>query len=480
MTTGRSAAPAAAPEGATLPEQKLEELRAKLASIDEELDNWTAVSQRGEPLEKFNTRIRGIRLMLDQAIVPLTARLEADLGARVLELAGGLELSMLEIHRVWEFFRAKLALRYVPWLSEYLVAADELAWRCYEPMLPYIDGLGREPPLVFLNGASSPFTMPRGTAYRAEEVPGEAMSSEAFEELLESLPIPVIGVPWFQLRHLPDALVIAHEVGHDVEQDVRLGDELDAAISRAVGTRRVEAWLSWRNEIFADTYGALSAGPAFAGALADFVARAPRFVATERRSPGAWGRYPTAAVRIILICEVLDQLGFGDYANALRQRWERTYPQHAAEEFVPDAPRVAEALTCTSYGALGGKSLTEVDRFTAAMYERAVATADDALAARSPRADDAVTLIAAARLAYERGDSRYRAHDVAGRILRKVQAAQKVGVRGSGEKAPPESERDARDQARGHDLATRIAAAHQLTPQFEPRGGADVHAQESD
>jgi hypothetical protein len=475
VTSTRSAAAAALVTRPSVPEQKLGEMRAKLASLAEELDNWTEVSRHGQPMEKLNTRIRAIRVILKQAIEPLAARIGEDPGPRVLDLAAGLELSILEIHRVWEFFRAKLALRYVPWLSGYLLAADELAWRCYEPMLPYIEGVGREPPLVFLNGALSPFTMPRGTPYRAEEVPGEAITSQQLERLLESLPIPVIGVPWFQLRHLPDALVIAHEVGHDVEHDVGLGEELDAAIRDAVDTPRVEAWRSWRSEVFADIFGALSAGPAFAGALVDFVARAPRFIATERRSPAAWGRYPTAAIRVMLVLRVLAEVGFDDQVGGLRARWLETYPQHAGADFADDVPHVVDALLGTPYQALGHRTLTDLDRFSAAMYDRAVASADDALAARKPRADDALTLIAAARLAYERGDERYATRDVPSRILRKVEAAQKVGVRGSGETAPPESERDARDRARGQELAQRIAAAHQLTSQFEPlEGGADV------
>ena len=468
--------------GSELFAQKLGELRAKAASIEAELDSWTEVSERGETLEKFNTRIRAIRKALDQAIDPLTLVLARDHGPRILDLAADLELSILEIYRVWEFFRAKLAMRYVPWLGRYLLAADELAWRCYAPMIPYMEGPGREPPLVFLSSASSPFTMPRGSAYEAEDVPGEAISSADLAALLRSLPIPVVGVPWFQLRHLPDALVIAHEIGHDVEQDVGLGAGLDVAIRGAIADdARREAWLCWRGEVFADAFGVLTTGPAFVGALIDFVAGPPRFIATERPSRAAWGLYPTRALRVMLAVAVLREYGFPAEATGLEERWQSVYPRHASEGFVDDIPRVAHSMLATRLDALDESSLGELGLFTPAMHKRAVDSARDALGRTAPRADDAPTLIAAARIAYETGDARYEEHDVASRILRKIACTQQVGVRGSGTEAPPQSARDARDKRIGSALATAITSAHGLSPDFQPRQGeTDVQAQEPD
>lgn len=469
-------------EEGILAEQKLGELRAKVGGIGQELDWWTGESVRGEYLEKFNTRIRAVRVVLDEVADPLEARVNAVHGQRILELAPGLELSILEIHRVWEFFRAKLALRYVPWLAPYLLAADELAWRCYQPAIDHMDGVGREPPLVFLNGASSPFTMPRGTAYRAEEVPGEAISSEMLEQLLESLPIPVIGVPWFALQHLPDALVIAHEVGHDVEHDTGLADELDHAIRSAVeDPRRVQAWLSWRSEMFADAFGVLSTGPAFAGALMDFIARGPRFIATERRGEQGWGRYPTASLRVTLVLDFLRECEFTGDAEELERRWAGTYDQGAGADFADDVPAIAHALIATRYRGLGGRSLKDIQPFDQAMHELADKTARDALARRSLQAADARALIAAARLAYDRDGPGYVGSDVPARILRRVGAAQEVGVRGRGDAGPPRASRDARDQQSGRALATAIAQAHGLTTEFEPEeGDADVQAPQPD
>src|SRR6185312_7371364 len=91
----------------------------------------------------------------------------------------------------------------------------------------------KEPPLVFFNGGSSPFTMPRNYAFQAEAVAGESIESEQVTAILRALPIPVIGVPWFQIQHLPEMLVVAHEVGHDVESDFKLTDDLLTAVDKA-------------------------------------------------------------------------------------------------------------------------------------------------------------------------------------------------------------------------------------------------------
>ena len=64
----------------------------------------------------------------------------ADDEQRLLAGAMDVELMILELHRIWEFFRAKFALRYVDWFAGHLAAADELAWRCYAPACARVPG----------------------------------------------------------------------------------------------------------------------------------------------------------------------------------------------------------------------------------------------------------------------------------------------------------------------------------------------------
>jgi hypothetical protein len=462
-----------------LAERKHAELEAKLASLDHEFDAWTALSEEGEELEKFHTRVRAIRNCLDAFVSPLEERLAQD-AARALDIGVQFERAILELYRVWEFFRSKLALRYVPRLKPYLIAADEFAWKCFEPAQRHIGSAGREPPLLFLNGASSPFTMPRRTAYRAEEVPGEIMSSEELAELLESLPIPVIGVPWFALEHLPDALVIAHEVGHDVQRDLGLDDALDELIAAAVpDADRRPAWLAWRDELFADLFGTVMAGPAFVGTLIDFIAAAPRLVATEQPDPGS--SYPTRALRVQLVVRALVKRGFQAEADAYLAGWTSTYAGRGATVYDRDVPAVVEAIIGGPYDALGGAPLDTLDSFTREMQDLAASSARDALRRLRPRASDARVLLAAARLAYEEDRGGYRDVGVAERLVTRICKEQDVGVRGLGAGAPPADDRDARDARAGRSLAAAIARRHGLNLDLDKTsGGHDVQAQEPD
>ena len=85
--------------------------------------------------------------------------------------------------------------------------------------------------MVFLNGGWSPFEMSRGIAYEPEMVDDEEFPRQRYRAILDDLPFPVIGVPWYQVRHLPDAVLLGHEVGHTVEDDFRLTKRLKSLLA---------------------------------------------------------------------------------------------------------------------------------------------------------------------------------------------------------------------------------------------------------
>ena len=207
--------------------RKVIELEQKLNSLKSEFQEWRDRSEEYKPLEKHHTQINRITKQLDGLQEIISSCLKRVIGndQEILAKCRELEAMVLEVHRIWGFFRSKLILRNVEWFKSYLDAADDLAWVCYKAAQEKVlsEHVSREtlkePPLVFFNGGSSPFAVSRNWAYQAEEVPGEALKTEAFTQVLKALPIPIIGIPWFQIQHLPDAIVIAHEVGHNVEED---------------------------------------------------------------------------------------------------------------------------------------------------------------------------------------------------------------------------------------------------------------------
>jgi len=435
---------------AQIANRKLFELRQKLSSLRSEFGEWQRQSRAGGPLEKHHTQIRRVTDQLRSLEQVIGSRLDAvaDDSAGVLAVAPEVERMMLELHRVWDFFRGKFALRSVEWFSPYLAAMDEFAWACYDTAREKLRPGGlrieqvKEPPLVFFSGSVSPFTLPRDSIYDAEHVEGEKISTAEFRDVLRCLPIPVIGIPWLQVRHLPDALSIAHEVGHDVEGDFGIIRTLEYSLERgmnlpspAVDERRQGAWRAWLGEIFADIFGCLAVGPAYARALADFLALSEDDIASEAREGPDWGDYPTRHLRVQLNVEVLSQLDFEAEAAALKECWLTIYPRHEMFEFEADVQRVVRSILFEPYPEFGGITLPQVITFTRHQHGRATIDAARMLERYAPETDDIRTLFASARLAFELKPEGYVAAEVQERVLRRVPQIQQPGYRRPDDKA---------------------------------------------
>ena len=248
-----------------------------------------------------------------------------------------LELDILVVHRIWDFFRGKLVQRGVPRFEAYLTAADEFAWACYDAARRKVTATHlsreevKEPPLVFFDGRSSPFASSRDRPFEAEAVPGEDLPSRGFIDLLKALPIPVISLPWFQVRHLPDALVLGHEVGHTVEEDLRLTARLRALLDAALDDARVpngppEGVAAMARRGLRRHLRHPRRRPRVRRHPARFPRDDPARIISERQSDPFWCDYPTSSLRALLVLEVLDVRGFAGEAAPAAGRVGRRVP----------------------------------------------------------------------------------------------------------------------------------------------------------
>lgn len=453
-------------------DRKLFELTQKLESLGREFTHWRDKSKANNPLQKHHTQIRRITLQLEgiqAAIFKKLNGLRQSQSEDILSKARELELDILEVHRIWEFFRSKFVLRSVEWFNPYLVAADEFAWACYHVAQQNLtDGRVskndlKQPPLVFFNGGSSPYTLPRNLSYEAEHVPGEELRNLQSTSIIKELPIPVIGIPWFQVQHLPEALVIGHEVGHDVEEDFQLTDRIEDLLAEGLKNIQADhhpAWQSWLRENFADLYGNLATGPAYVESLIDFLATDKKFTETDRRTAPAWGDYPPDYLRVLINLEALKEQGFEDEYKRLKGELENTYATHAMQDFEGDISPVVKALLDGPYPEFGGKSLKQVISFTTANHSKARSDCGRLLDGKAPTTDNIRVLLAAARLAYGEDSEKYKTKDVHTLILKRVPAIQAKGVRGntrSKDGQPGEaSDLDAYDRATGEKLFEKV------------------------
>lgn len=435
------------------------ELLAKLTGLDSELDTWLAATTGQGVLRRHHTQIQAVAGSLKRAsadlAVPFT---DPDPGLWILDRTRAVDRRIMDLHRLWGFFRTKFALRFVPWLETPLVTADDLAWDCYSPVQKFIaPDQRREPPLVYFTGGTSPFLMPRGTPYVVEPLPDGSMREPEFTAAVQLVPVALIGLPWFQVDHLPDAPLIAHEVGHAVEQDLGLGDRVRALIEAAVPAERRPAWSAWSAEVFADVYGTLCCGSGFAQALMALLAGHPRQVKGEIRTSADWGSYPTRTLRVLLTAAVLAELGVQPGDRSLADAWLASYPDRPLTDFEQDVDRVAAAVVRGPYRAINCSGLPAIIGYSEVDEGIATRLAHRMLKRWSLDQGGVRHIVAAARLAYDRDPISFADKDAAQLARSKIASVPLERVRAAGGPGtPPEPERSQRDQLAGSALSKLI------------------------
>ena len=458
---------------APLADRRRAELHAKLASIELEFGRWRDASERGQPLRKHHRQIRRVTKALDAMRIRIAQDVEAAAGDDVLARARQLERSILELHRLWDYFRSKLALRSVSWFQQPLYAVDELAWACYEPLQLAATASGsadhKEPPLSFFNGAWSPFAAGRGRVYEPERVEGAILPTTSVRDAIRKLPIPVVGVPWYLAQHLPDSPVICHEVGHVAEQDFGLTEAVEAALEgAAISDEHRPAWRSWRSEVFADVYGCLGAGSAFVSALMGFLVDDPAAVARQRLATPGWGKYPTTDLRMAFNFEVLRQMQLDAAAGALEQRWSAYYGGDRMSAFRPDCEPVAKALLRSRLSPLGNAALADVLAFDQVAQCLAEEQASGLLVKKTPDPKDARRLHASVHLAFAANPKTFADAGVAARALSTLWDAQDDGVR-AGAQAASVEDFEPVDEATGREIYDAMRGSAGPTPKRPKR-----------
>jgi hypothetical protein len=258
---------------------------------------------------------------------------------RLLAFADSIDKRSPAVHTVWDFLRSKFALRMVEPAARYLKTADAFALECYARP----SAISREPPLVTFDNQASPWAISRDHAYQPATDPGGFLSLAAFSQVIHSLPIPLLGLPWHYATYLPHMVFLAHEVGHAAERDFGLEPSLTAALDKSgVDPDHLHGWRSWQREVFADLFAIFTTEMPYAVSLAEILRADPERLQSAVRNDGQWTDYPTAALRILLNAEALKQCGVAD-AEAFRDSWLALCPSHAMADWEPDLPKVVEA-----------------------------------------------------------------------------------------------------------------------------------------
>ena len=150
-------------------------------------------------------------------------------------------------------------------------------------------------------------------------------------------PTPYIISPYWGHRQVWVWLAYAHEVGHHVYRNV---ETLRIALMGHVSIRLLlegkassvvsDIWLNWLEEIFADIFGLLQIGPAFARTQQLMLPYLPRPKPRgEVRNPwliAADETHPIPYLRVFLAFRALEKLGIGEAdTKPLKENWEKFF-----------------------------------------------------------------------------------------------------------------------------------------------------------
>ncbi len=140
-------------------------------------------------------------------------------------------------------------------------------------------------------------------------------------------PVALIGIPFTSLTSNQDLLAIPHEVGHYVYHHAT---GLAANLHQQIPLD--PPWFNrWIEEVFADIYGCLVAGPLLGLDFQDLLLDNPAASFTHDN-----GEHPIDALRPFIHITVLKQLGFSNAAEALKDRWENVMlHRNCPDMFVP-------------------------------------------------------------------------------------------------------------------------------------------------
>jgi hypothetical protein len=218
--------------------------------------------------------------------------------------------------RFFDIFAVKFAQR-ENGFGDVLRAADEVLWSCYEPVMRAA-GLRETmpaPPLPFVARELSPAAIVHDTPLRGSLASPVELAPE-LEAFVKSIPMPLLQIPP-HCAHSPWNLVlVAHESGHFLIQDLEIEAYLAEGIA-AAGANEIApeaSWRVWAGEIGADFISLLLMGGAARDALRDEL---PGSSGSEGD-----GAHPPAAIRLAVLDTAAQALKVGVEESAADRRYE--------------------------------------------------------------------------------------------------------------------------------------------------------------
>jgi hypothetical protein len=286
---------------------RIEETRDGLTDLQTRVTTWFGDRRGRDKRRQYWTQLRG----LEQVLIPGIARVQGDVDkTRDLHRTGEVHAACRRndgrvhlLDRYWRYFGDKWDQRDDKELGQTLLAADEVTWSCWATPFQVADTTIAAAPLPYLEPFYTPRAIPR------TKPPADVQrADELLRSALETLPVPLIGMPPIVHSRPWWLAALAHETGHHLQRDLyggsfytRLGPALEAAAVEAGADPG--SWNGWHEEIFADACSVLLLGPAGAIATVEMLRTGDASMLKEH------GTYPSTVVRQQLMHEMLSAAG---------------------------------------------------------------------------------------------------------------------------------------------------------------------------
>ena len=250
--------------------QLLTSLNRRASLLSNEVGYWQQLANaNAEGMGIHQTQVKAIKFLFEEQEVKQEAAKNALETATLLDFASKrmvLEYEMLANHGIMAIFRNIFAQRedetYYRRVLDFsdLVAADcyKLCTRLTIDWEAITQNELRVPPLTYLNTMYSPAAFTRRHTFSAFKMP-----LDSNRELM--LPISIISLPYHHTQTVWTFCSIYHEVGHLLDQDLKLTTEVSTYLLEGLSaSERVSIWRTWCRELIADAFGILLGGMAFA------------------------------------------------------------------------------------------------------------------------------------------------------------------------------------------------------------------------
>jgi hypothetical protein len=348
-----------------LNERFIFEMKQRSGFLREEISQWKEKAFMDEDqLGVHGSQITSLKNMMDGLLdrqQGLLSQLLPGLPAQQFaETCFRLTSEIVGTQDLWRIFRYIFDQIKDPHLGPLLDTANRVVEDSYIAFLNQAKSWGlvkenqfREPPLVYLEADFSPATVNRGAKVSSLSFPISKYGSLR-------LPIPIVIMPFDQVRLIWLLCTLLHEVGHNLDQALKLNAELKSTLSQTVDPERCEVWTSWTAEILADAIGVVSGGAGFGYALATLLyLLAPRWVTLNTTDS-----HPDHTLRLHLVAELIEQTGIAELKQAATEisKLSAALPVPVgAQAYLDECPAVAACFLNKPLNTLAGHSLKDLN-----------------------------------------------------------------------------------------------------------------------